>query len=64
MSAPIVLQEFERTEIEWVAGDDEESMGLAIVQSNSDGSNDDSVWIPSGHVDAFIAAIHRACKVR
>lgn len=55
MSVPIVLQELERTEIEWV--DEANSQGLLITQNDPLGNEADAVWIPASHVPAFIAAI-------
>lgn len=62
MSNPIVMQKLERTEIDW--SDEPGNEGLLINQSDSMGDGDDAIWIPEGHVAAFIAAIQRAYAKR
>ena len=63
MSDPIIMQELIRTEIQWV-NDSPEASGLSITQANDDTCLTQAIWIPSGHVDTFLASILRACDQR
>lgn len=62
MSNPIVMPALERTEIHW--SNEPNSVGLMITQADSLGNEDGAVWIPEGHVPAFIAAIQKVSTKR